>query len=141
MSAADGIAVGGALGFGAGARSAATSLLRTLACDAVVLRMPQPPIANNDGEELGLGSPQFTQMTMTPALVQQHGVKTLVTVSAEVLETALGVSDAQAVEDAVSQCAFALVSDRALQVEQVERREVFGRAYLYRLLLATPKLG
>lgn len=136
-----GLGVGGALGFGAGARGAATSLLQTLACDAVVLRMPQPPIGNNDGEELGLGSPQFSDVTIAPALVQQSGVKTLVTVSADALETVLGVSGSEAVEDAVRQAAFALVGDRTLQVEQVERREVFGRAYLYRLLLVAPELG
>ena len=141
MSAGEAVAVSGAPGLGVGARRAASSLLQTLACDAVVLRMPQPPVGNTDGEELGLGSPQFTDTAVAPALVQQSGAKTLVTVSADALETALGVSEAQAVEDAVRASSFVLVSDRTLQVVQVERREVFGRAYLYRLLLGAPELG
>ncbi len=140
MSAGDGVASGGLLGFGAGARDAATSLLQTLACDALALRMPSPPSGDNDGEELGLGSPQFTDLTVAPALVQSSGAKTLVTVAADALETALGVSGADAVEAAVRAASFAMVSDKALQVEQVERRAVFGRAYLYRLLLVAPEL-
>ncbi len=141
MSAGDGSVGSGALGFGAGARSAATSLLQTLACDAVLLRMPAPPVADSVAEELGLGSPQFNDLTIAPALVQQNGAKTLVTVGADALETALGVSGADAVEDAVRGSSFAVVSDRTLQVLQVERREIFGRAYLYRLLLVAPELG
>ena len=106
MSAGDGSVGSGALGFGAGARSAATSLLQTLACDAVLLRMPAPPVADSVAEELGLGSPQFTDLTIAPALVQQNGAKTLVTVGADALETALGVSGADAVEGCCARLEF-----------------------------------
>ena len=135
MSAGEGTA------FGVGARAAATSLLQTLANDAVLLRMPQPPIGDSDAEELGLGSPQFNDVTLWPALVQAHGAKTLVTVAADAVETALVVTSAEAVKDALLAASFAAVSDQILQVAQVERRAVFGRAYLYRLLLIAPELG
>ena len=141
MSAGDGTESTGLTGMGLGARDAAASLLATLANDAMVLRMPQPPVGDSDAEELGLGSPQFADVVLQPALVQQRGAKTLVTLSAAAVETALGVNDSQAVETAVRSAVFAGVGDRVLQVEAVERRAVFGRAYLYRLLLVAPELG
>ncbi len=141
MSAGDGMVSAGLTGMGLGAREAAASLLGTLANDVLVLRMPQPPVGDSDAEELGLGSPQFADVTLKPVLVQQRGAKTLVTLSADALETALGVEAPNAVETAVRSAMFAAVGDRVLQVEAVERRAVFGRAYLYRLLLIAPKLG
>lgn len=141
MSAGDGVESTGLTGMGLGARGAAASLLSTLANDSMTLRMPQPPVGDSDAEELGLGSPLFQDAVLRPALVQQRGAKTLVTLSADAVETAVGVSSPQAVEAAIRSAAFASVGDRVLQVEAVERRAVFGRAYLYRLLLVAPELG
>ena len=141
MSAGDVVAAAQVQSLGTGTRAAVTSLLGSLTKDAVVLRMPQPPVGDSDAEELGLGSPQFTDVLLSPALVQQRGEKTLVTVAAEAMELALGVSGAEAVEEAVRSATFAVVSDRLLQVAQVERRAVYGRAYLYRLLLVAPELA
>ena len=141
MSAGDGVESTALTGMGLGARDAADALLRTLANDTVTLRVPSPPVGDSDGEELGLGSPLFTDVLLQPALVQARGAKTLVTVSAEAMEAALGVSGGPAVQDAVFASAFAVVGDQVFEVAQVERRAVFGRAYLYRLLLVMPELG
>ena len=81
MSAGDGVESVGLTGMGLGARDAAASLLGTLANDSVVLRMPQPPVGDSDAEELGLGSPQFVDVVLQPALVQQRNSKTLVRIA------------------------------------------------------------
>lgn len=116
---------GAGLAGGEAARRSAASLLGSLAGDA---------------EELGLGSPEFQDVALTPALVRVSSTnKTTVLIAASAVEAALGVDGAEAVELALKSTCFVQVSDDMLQVAQVERRAVFGRAYLYRLLLKTPE--
>lgn len=115
--------------------------------DAVVLRMPAVPVGDSDAEELGLGSPEFQEVMLSPALVRlisrlgavQSQSLVLVLVAASAVETALGVDGAAAVEAALRSASFVQVGDRMMLLERVERRAVFGRAYLYRLLLKTPE--
>lgn len=125
---------------GEAARRSAASLLGSLTGDAVVLRIATPPVGDSDAEELGLGSPEFQDVALTPALVRVSSTnKTTVLIAASAVEAALGVDGAEAVELALKSACFVQVSDDMLQVAQVERRAVFGRAYLYRLLLKTPE--
>lgn len=130
---------------GDAARRSAGALLGTLAGDAVVLRMPAVPVGDSDAEELGLGSPEFQEVMLSPALVRlisRLGAvqsQSLVLVAASAVETALGVDGAAAVEAALRSASFVQVGDRMMLLERVERRAVFGRAYLYRLLLKTPE--
>lgn len=122
------------------ARRSAEALLQTMAGDAVVLRMPSLPVGDSDAEDLGLGSPGFQDVVLSPALVRvATGGTTMVLVPAAVVETALGLDGADAVEVALESASFVQVSDGMLQLQRVERRALFGRAYLYRLFLKKPE--
>ena len=117
---------------------AADALLRSSGGRAVRLRLPAPAVANNDGEQLGLATPQFQVVELTPAvfrnadstktlLVSGSAVKAVVGSlqfnSAEVLfETALGV-----VIDGV---VYTILSSTAATSD--------GSAYVYSLELRAP---
>ncbi len=128
----------GALNFDNGARRACDAVLGQLAAETIMLRLPSPPIAGSLGEQLGLPSPEFHDIAITPALVKLHSQRTLVVVSATALENALGLSGEQAVMDALTTVSFVQIGDRLFALDATERRTVYGRAYLYRLLLRDP---
>jgi hypothetical protein len=117
---------------------AADALLRTSGGRAVKLRMPAPAAAGNDGEQLGLATPQFQDVELAPAvfrkavststlLVSGSAVKAVVGSlqfnSAEVLfETALGV----VIDDVL----YTILSNTAATSD--------GKTYVYSLELRAP---
>jgi len=117
---------------------AANALLRANGGRAVLLRLPAPAVANNDGEQLGLATPQFQDVELAPTafrkvqststlLISGSAVKAVVGTlqfnSAEVLfETALGV-----VVDGVL---YTILSNTAATSD--------GATYVYSLELRAP---
>jgi len=117
---------------------AADALLRANGGRAVLLRLPAPAVANNDGEQLGLATPQFQDVELAPTafrkaqststlLISGSAVKAVVGTlqfnSAEVLfETALGV-----VVDGVL---YTILSNTAATSD--------GATYVYSLELRAP---
>jgi hypothetical protein len=117
---------------------AADALLRTSGGRAVKLRMSAPAVAGNDGEQLGLATPQFQDVELAPAvfrkavststlLVSGSAVKAVVGSlqfnSAEVLfETALGV----VIDDVL----YTILSNTAATSD--------GKTYVYSLELRAP---
>ena len=128
----------GDLSFDTGARRAADALVGQLAAETITLRFPSPPIAGSIGEQLGLPSPEFHDLPVTPAVVRLQANRTVVLISATALETALGLSGEQDVMDALNAASFVEIGDRLFTLQATERRTVHGRAYLYRLLLRDP---
>ena len=128
----------GGPGFDTGARRATDALVGQLAAETVTLRFPSPPIAGSVGEQLGLPSPEFHDLPVTPALVRLQSNRTVVLVSATALEAVLRVSGEQAVTDSLNSASFVQIGDRLFTLQATERRSVYGRAYLYRLLLRDP---
>lgn len=122
----------------AGARAATGALVRVLGGDAVIVRFPSPPLGAANAEELGLGSPEFHDVVLSPVLVRVRQARTTVLVAAHVMETALGLDGAGAVQAALLASSFVGSGDAVLRVDAVERCAVFGRAYLYRLRLREP---
>src|SRR6202012_2104182 len=61
----DGLAMANLLCSDAAVRAADT-LLRANGGRAVLLRLPAPAVANNDGEQLGLATPQFQDAELSP---------------------------------------------------------------------------
>jgi hypothetical protein len=117
---------------------AADALLRANGGRAVLLRLPAPAAANNDGEQLGLATPLFQDVELEPTafrtaaktstlLVSGSAVKAIVGSlkfnSAEVLfETATGV--------VVDSVLYTILSSTAATAD--------GKTYVYSLELRTP---
>ena len=69
---------------------AADATLRATGGRAVMLRMPAPAAANNDGEQLGLATPQFQDVELAPAVLRKaESTKTLL-VSGSAVTAVLG---------------------------------------------------
>ncbi|GAA3752789.1 hypothetical protein [Terriglobus aquaticus] len=123
-------------GFASGARASALSAARTLGRTAALVRLPSPPLAATPGEELGLPSPEFHDISIAPCAVRMRsdGSRELL-VAAPTLETALGVSDSDAARQTLASAAFVQVGSDSLLLREVQPLAIRGRAYLYRLFL------
>jgi hypothetical protein len=141
---------------GAAAVRAAETLLRGVGGRKVLLRMPAPAIAGDDGEQLGVATPEFQDLplwpvvfrrvraTMTPATALEVGATAGKGTLFELLVSATGVrglvgslgyeSAAVLFRDAFG----VLVDETLLEVESATWSEVNGTPYLYRLMLREP---
>ena len=126
----------GSASFAVGARAAATAATLTLGSLTALVRLPSPPLAATPAEELGLPSPEFHDLPLTPCVVRLRadGSRELL-VSGPTLETALGVSDADGAKLTLAGAAFVQVGSDSLLLREVQPLAVHGRAYLYRLFL------
>jgi hypothetical protein len=135
---------------------AADTLLRGVGGRKVLLRIPAPAIAGDDGEQLGVATPGFQDLalwpvvfrrvraTMTPATALEVGATAgkatqfELLVSATVVRGLVG-SLGYASAAVLFQEAFGVLVDAALlEVESATWSEVDGTPYLYRLLLREP---
>jgi hypothetical protein len=113
-------------------------MVRFLGASTAVLMMPAPPVAGDAGEELGLRSPEFQRLTLTPVAVQPKGNGVEVLAPAAVLETLLGLSGAGAVEAAMRSVSTVLLGDEAYGLTATQAVFSLGQACLYRLVLQMP---
>jgi hypothetical protein len=68
----------------------ADTLLRANGGRAVWLRLPAPAVANNDGEQLGLGTPQFQDAELAPVAFRKMEKTTVLLVSGSVVKSIVG---------------------------------------------------
>jgi hypothetical protein len=140
----------------AAAVRAADTLLRGVGGRKVLLRMPAPAIAGDDGEQLGIATPEFQDLplwpvvfrrvraTMNPATALEVGATAGKGTQFELLVSATavgGVVGSLGYESAavLFRDAFGVLVDEALlEVESATWSEVGGIPYLYRLLLRAP---
>ncbi len=124
----------------AGARAAALAAARVLGGATIAVRLPSPPLPAADTEQLGLPSPEFHDVTIAPCVVRvQRDGSLNVLIAAGTLEGALGVSDATGVKQALFSAALVQVAGESLLLRDVQSPSIYGRAYLYRLLLRHPQ--
>lgn len=69
---------------------AADALLRATGGLAVMLRTPAPAVASNDGEQLGLATPQFQDVELAPAIFRKAESTTTLLVSGSAVQAVVG---------------------------------------------------
>lgn len=69
---------------------AADTLLRANGGRAVKLRLPAPAVANNDGEQLGLATPQFQDVELAPVAFRKLEKTTVLLVSGSAVKSIVG---------------------------------------------------
>jgi hypothetical protein len=69
---------------------AADTLLRANGGRAVKLRLPAPAVANSDGEQLGLATPQFQDVELAPVAFRKMEKTTVLLVSGSVVKSIVG---------------------------------------------------
>ena len=121
--------------YAAAARRAAHALVHSLGATCIHLQLPALPIADDDGEELGLRSPEFQRLPFAPAAVRRHGAATEALVPADVLEAGLGVHGDGAVKAALSAASGVQIGDELFVLQGIETVTAIGSDCLFRLLL------
>jgi hypothetical protein len=117
-------------------RRGANALVRTVGGASVELQMPVPPVAGDDGEELGLRTPEFQIRLLGPVVLRRSGKSTTVLVPAAALEEMLGINGAAGVRTVMQGVSAVLVGDASFALADVEVAANAGnKALLYRLLL------
>ena len=69
---------------------AADALLRATGGRAVMLRMPAPAVAGNDGEQLGLATPQFQDIELAPVAFRKAESTSTLLVSGSAVKAVVG---------------------------------------------------
>jgi len=118
-------------------RAAACAMVQFLGGASARLEMPAPPVAGDDGEQLGLRSPEFFAKLLTPIAVRNTKDATEVLVAADVLEELLGVSGCGAVAAAMTAVYAVVIGDVRYRMTATECMKAKGDVCLYRLLLTT----
>lgn len=116
-------------------RRSVHSLIHTLGATAVQLQIPAPPIANDNGEELGLRAPEFQWRTLVPVAVRKSNKGTEMLVPADALEEVVGVEGGGAVAAAIEAMSAVLVRDQTFVPTAVEAVLSSGRECMYRIAL------
>ena len=122
----------------AAARRAAHALIHSLGAACIRLQMPALPVADDDGEELGLRSPEFQLQPFSPAAVRQSGHRIEVLLPSDVVEAGLNVQGGGAVKAALSAASGVQIGDQLLVLIGIESMSTGGGDCLYRLSLQQP---
>ncbi len=123
---------------GAAARRATHALVHSLGGTCMQLQMPALPLADDDGEELGLRTPEFQLQVFAPAAVRRRNETTEVLVPADVVEAALGVQGEGAVKAALAAASGVQLGDELYVIRGVETVSAAGADCLFRFLLQQP---
>ena len=130
---------------GAAARTADV-LLRAVGGRTVMLRMPAPAVPADVTEQLGIATPTFQDLPLSPVVYRKaratvtagKAARWELLVSATVVETLLG-SLAYASASVLFATAFGVLSDdELLEIMSATEEQLFGQPYVYRLVLRAP---
>jgi len=131
------------------ARRALDTLLRNAHSRTVMLRIPAPAIAGDNTEQLGLNTPQFQDVELTPAVfrtasaqaTKDGGAQRELLLSATTIEDLTG-SHNFASADALFATAFGvLIDDTLLAIVSAEEIEAGGTICGYRITLREPAIS
>ena len=117
------------------ARRAAEAMVQQLGDAQALLELPMPPVAGDEGEQLGLRAPEFQQRVLAPVAVRPTKNAVEVLVAAEVLEELLSVRGEGAVAAAARAVYAVVIGDVRYRLTGVEAMRAMGGTCLYRMLL------
>jgi hypothetical protein len=125
---------------GTGAARVAEVLLRTAGGRTVLLRMPAPAVSGNDGEQLGLATPQFQDAVLGPVTFRKADAATTeMLVSAEAMLRVAGTLAYDSVE-VLLQAALGVVVDGVVwTITSVRTMQAEGKPYCYGLMVQRPE--
>ncbi len=118
-----------------GARRAAHALIATMGATRAQFQIALPPVADDDGEELGLRTPQFQTESVAPVAIRRVAQRTEVLVPADTLETVFGVEGSGAVATALLTVTTVQIEDELYVATSIEPVTIGNKDCLYRLLL------
>jgi len=121
-------------------------LLRAMGGRTVMLRTPAPAVPADVTEQLGIATPLFQDLPLAPVVYRKaratvangEAAKWEMLVSATTVENLVG-SLAYASASVLFAAAFGVLCDgELLEIVSATQEQVFGRPYVYRLVLRAP---
>jgi hypothetical protein len=125
----------------------ADALLRSMGGRVVLLRLPTPAQAGADGEQLGLATPSYEDVPLSPAVFRRvrAGIEEgkvdryELLVSASSVQAQVGLLQLASADAIFAMAVGVYVDGELMLIEAAAEAEMFGQPYLYRLLLRGPQ--
>ena len=116
-----------------GAGRMADALLRGVGGRTVLLHMPAPAVAGDDGEQVGIAIPEFRDLPLGPVVFRLVGDLGELLVSASAVEKLVGSLEFGSAGLLFATAAGVLVDGLLYLVTSVVSAGAFGAVYLYRV--------
>lgn len=116
----------------------ADALLRANGGRAVWLRLPAPAAANNDGEQLGLATPQFQDVELAPVVFRKNASTSALLVSGHAVQAIVGSLQFNSVELLFETAVGVVVDDVLFTILSSTAATSDGSTYVYSLELRAP---
>ena len=104
----------------------------------VTLRLPGLAVGGSEAEQLGLGTPQFQDLPLSPAVWRKLGSAQELLVGAKAVSTLMGSQAVTSAEDLFAGAVGVVVADVLYQITRCEALLVAGAPCAYRLRVAEP---
>ncbi len=129
--------------YNAGQVRAADALLRAMGGFAVGLRLPAPAVAGVDAEQLGLSSPQFQDLLLSPVLLRKvrselaegETPRCELLLSASAVAAAVSAQQVSSADVLFQQATGVVMNGVLFLIEAIASTQWLGRACVYRVLL------
>ena len=121
-------------------------MLRALGGRTVMLRMPAPAVPTDLTEQLGIATPMFQDLPLSPVVYRKaraivaegKAAKWELLVSATVIEKLVGSLEYASASVLFAAACGVLTDDELYEVESATSEQAFGQPYIYRLILRAP---
>ena len=124
----------------------ADTLLRSTGGRSVLLRMPLPPTAGDNGEQVGLATPQFQDVELAPVTFRKalatagtEGLASQLLVSASAVAALVGSLAYDSASVLFASAAGILIDGDLQQIEAAIPMQNAGVTYMYLLRLRSPQ--
>jgi hypothetical protein len=117
---------------------AADALLRASGGRAVMLRMPAPAVAGNDGEQLGLATPQFQDVELAPTVFRKAESTATLLVSGSAVKVVVGSLKFNSAEVLFETVVGVVIDSVVYTILSSTTSTSDGKTYVYSLELRAP---
>lgn len=117
---------------------AADTLLRANGGRAVILRLPAPAVAGNDGEQLGLATPQFQDVELAPTVFRKAESMSTLFVSGSAVCAVVGSLRFNSAEVLFETAAGVVIDGLVYTILSSTAATSDGKTYVYSLELLAP---
>ena len=126
---------------------AADALLRCLGGTTVLLRLPTSAASDANAEQLGAATPSYEDIPLSPAIFRRLRPKLRdnnaneyeLLISAASVHSQLGFLQLASTDQLFAMAMGVFVDGELMLIKAAAEAEVFGRPYLYRLVLSAPQ--
>ncbi len=124
----------------AGAKRLADAVLHACGGQAVRLRLAAPAVGGDDAEQLGLATPGFQDVVLTPAVLRRNASNTKLLITASAVIAVVGSLGYDSAEVLFTTAVGILLGDDLYEIQDCVAMTAEGAPYAYLLTLQPPVL-